>query len=358
MIYFDYNATAPLRPEVKEAMQQAMEVCGNPSSTHSFGRSARKIVDGAREKVAASVGIKPVQVIFTSGGTEANNWALQALTTGDKAVAGSVYCSAVEHDAVLNAPAKPIPLPVDENGILDLGVLENWLKRDADRGEKALVSVMWANNETGVLQPVEEIAALCKAYGAYVHTDAVQAWGKVPVTLGGRDMMTIAPHKVGGPKGIGALIVREDLPLTPMMTGGGHERSRRAGTENLVNIAGFGAAAGLMNTMLAESVKIEALRTAIESGIDARIYGKDVPRLPNTTCVDVTPVTGETKLIELDLKGVAVSSGSACSSGKVKPSHVLKAMGASDEAATSAIRISLGFASTEDEVRDFLKKFA
>lgn len=341
-VYLDYNATAPLRPEAREAMAEALALTGNPSSVHGFGRAARKRLEDAREGLAGLLDCRPADVVFTSGGTEANNLALRG--------AGRVriLASAGEHDSVL-AVEDVEPLPLDGHGVIELAELE---RRLAESEESALVSLMLANNETGVVQPVAEAAALCHSHGALLHCDAVQAFGKMEVDFAvlGADLLSVSAHKLGGPPGIGALALRPGLGLAGQMKGGGQERWRRAGTENLAGIAGFAAAAEAAVAQLERWREVDAWRLAFEEAIrdlcpEARIYGAEVSRLPNTTCVLMPGVSAETQVMAFDLAGVAVSAGSACSSGKVTPSHVLRAMGAGEEEARAAIRISCGWAS-------------
>jgi cysteine desulfurase len=318
-----------------------MDCGGNASSVHGEGRAARKLLDDAREQVARAVGVIAPMVVFTSGGSEANNMALKG------AGVERVIVSAVEHPSVLEAArASGRPrevLPVDPNGLADLEALERMLK-----GPRALVSVMLANNETGVIQPLAEIVRL--AQGHLVHTDAVQALGKIPVNFGllGVDMMTLSAHKLGGPVGAGALVVRDGLALEPLIHGGGQELRRRAGTENLAAAAGFGAVAQARQ-------QTGALRDRLEAALDgAVIFGRDVARLPNTTCFAMPGMKAETLLMAFDLEGIAVSSGSACSSGKVAKSHVLAAMGVAPEISEAAIRVSLGWDTSEDMIDQFI----
>ena len=339
--YLDHNATAPLRPEAKAAMLAAMDCCGNASSVHGEGRAARKLLDDAREQVAQAVGVIAPMVVFTSGGSEANNLALKG------APVQRLIVSAIEHPSVLEAAGKSAEIiPVNSSGVIDLAALENLLK-----GPKALVSVMLANNETGVIQPLAEVVRLAEAHGALVHTDAVQALGKVPVNFGllGVDMVTVSAHKLGGPPGAGALIVRDGLALEPLIHGGGQELRRRAGTENIPSIAGFGA--------IAKSTigNVKPLRDRLEAALEgAVIFGRDATRLPNTSCFAAPGLRAETLLMALDLEGIAVSSGSACSSGKVAKSHVLAAMGAAPEISQGAIRVSLGWNTAEADIENFI----
>jgi cysteine desulfurase len=358
-VYLDYNATAPLRPAAAEAMARAQGLTGNPSSVHSFGRQARAALETAREQVAALAGAKPAQVVFTSGGTEANNLAL----------AGSgrarILVSTIEHDSILTAAPAAERIPVTAGGAVDLGALERLLQ--ADR-RPALVCVMLANNETGVIQPLADAVAIVHRAGALVHCDAVQAAGKLPLdfTALGVDLMSLSAHKFGGPKGAGALVVADAVPFTAQLRGGGQERGRRAGTENVAAIAGFGAAAAEAARDLPHLQAIAAMRDRLERDAVAdvpatRIIGAGASRLANTSCLALPGVGAETLVMALDLAGVAVSAGSACSSGKVKASHVLAAMGVGPEIAGSAIRVSLGWASAAADVARFLaawKEFA
>ena len=356
-IYLDYNATAPIKPQVVEAVAEAMVLAGNPSSVHGFGRDVRKRIEDAREQIAALVDCTPAELVFTAGGTEANNTALRG--AGRRAL----IVSAIEHPAVLRtaeavADDPVVVLPVDGDGVLDMAALDEAL---GEHGPEALVSVMLANNETGVIQPVAEIAARARAAGALVHCDAVQAPGRIPVSFAGLgvDMMSIAAHKFAGPKGIGALVVRSGLDIAPLITGGGQERGLRGGTENAAGIVGFGAAAALARDDLARAGEIAALRDGLEARLretepDVVIFSEGAERLPNTSCLTMPGVQSETQVMGLDLAGVAVSAGSACSSGKVEPSHVLRALGAPDGIGGCAIRVSMGWATTEDEIERFL----
>jgi cysteine desulfurase len=355
--YLDYNATAPVRPAAAAAVAAALEAAGNASSVHAPGRAARRRIEDARERVAALVGAAPANVVFTSGGTEANALAL----TGSDAT--RLLVSAVEHDSVLRNAPGATPIPVDRNGVVDLAALDRLLAEP--RGETCLVSLMLANNETGVIQPVAEAAAIARAHGARMHCDAVQAAGKIAVDIAvlGVDMLTLSAHKIGGPQGVGALVLRDGMTLAPLLKGGGQERGRRAGTENLPGIAGFGAAAAAALADLAAGApaRIAALRDGLEAALAAPaaiqgavIHGAGAARLPNTSCIGLPGRSAETQVMALDLAGVAVSSGAACSSGKVRASHVLGAMGLSAADAGCAIRVSLGWASTQDDVDRFV----
>jgi len=347
--YLDWNATAPLRPEAVRAVAEAMACVGNPSSTHGFGRAARRLVEDARERVAALVRARAADVVFTGSGSEANNLAL----------AGSgrtrLLVSAVEHDSVLAAASGAERLPVDACGLIRLDVLADRL---AASSEPALVSVMLVNNETGVVQPVAAVAALAHAAGALVHCDAVQAAGRMPIDMAalGADLLTLSAHKLGGPAGIGALVLAGDRPLAAQVRGGGQERGRRAGTENLLGIAGFGAAAAAAAVDVADAARVERLRDRIEAALapDARVHGAAAPRVGNTSCLGMPAVPAETQVMAFDLAGIAVSAGAACSSGKVRASHVLRAMGLDEAVAGEAIRVSLGRGSTEADVDAFV----
>jgi cysteine desulfurase len=350
MTYLDYNATAPVRPAVIEAMRDALGHTGNPSSVHGFGRRARRALEEAREGIAALVGVAPDRVILTSGGTEANNQALHSLV-------GPHVISAVEHDSVLGAAPDALRLPVDSAG----RILLDGLPERLERARPAMVSVMLANNETGVLQPVAEVAAIAGRCGALVHCDAVQGAGKVPVDMDelGVDMLSLSAHKLGGPQGIGALVVREGIDPAPLLRGGGQERRWRAGTENLSGAIGFGLACRLALEDISFTTRVGALRDELEARIlkvapAARVFGREAVRLCNTSCLAMPGVANQTQLMAFDLEGIAVSTGSACSSGKVGPSHVLAAMGVPEAEASSAIRVSLGWASEAADVDRFI----
>jgi len=349
-IYLDYNATVPLKEEVAEIMAEVAKLPYNPSSIHSFGREAKKLIEEARNEVAKFSGAENAQVIFTSSGTEANNMAINGIKD-----ISAVIVSSIEHVSVLK-PAedkKAFVIPVDENGVIRLDALRRILE---NVDGKALVSVMLANNETGVIQPIKEIAELVYRNGGYIHCDAAQALGKIKLNFNDLnvDMMTISAHKLGGPQGAAALIIKKGLVVAPFVKGGGQESGYRAGTENVAAIVGFGKAAEL-----ADEIKPD-LRDWLESEIksyapDAVIFGQNVARLPNTSYIAAGKMPSETQLIAFDLSGVAVSSGSACSSGKVSISHVLLAMGVSKEQAAMAIRVSLGKETTKEEISRFLE---
>jgi cysteine desulfurase len=341
--YLDHNATSPIRPSVLDAMIEALRASGNPSSVHRAGRAARNRVDAARRQVAALVGALPSEIVFTSGGTEANNMVLAG--TGRK----RVLVSAVEHESVLKTVPEGEIIPVDGNGVVDLVTLEEMLAGS----EPALVSVMFANNETGVIQPIAEVARLARSAGALVHCDAVQGAGKARVDLHGLgvDYLSLSAHKLGGPTGIGALAIRAGAPFAPDRKGGGQESNRRAGTENLAGIVGFGAAAEASGSVL-DTV---SLRERAEAGLRAvapaaRIYGAAVPRLVNTTCISMPGVKAETQVMALDLAGVCVSAGAACSSGKVTRSAVLSVMGVEPAESETAIRISCGWNTVSEDI--------
>jgi cysteine desulfurase len=362
--YLDYNATAPLRPEVRDAVVAAFALTGNPSSVHAEGRAARSAIEAAREQVAALVGARPEDVILTSGGTEANALALAA-RSGE---AWHCYLSAIEHPSVLSGGRfyreTTTVIPVTSNGVVDLAILANELEKHHLGGWRPFVSLMAANNETGAIQPVAEASKIVHSAGGLLHTDAVQAAGRIrlDMTTLGADMLSLSAHKIGGPKGVGALVLGNGASVEPLIKGGGQERRRRAGTENVTGIIGFGVAAELASADLAKTAAIAALRDELEAGAraiapDVVVLSSRVPRLPNTACIAVLGVKAETLVIGLDLAGVAVSSGSACSSGKVEASHVLSAMGVPEEVAQGAIRISLGFATKRADIENFLKAF-
>jgi cysteine desulfurase len=356
--YLDYNATAPLRDEVRTAVIDALSLEGNPSSVHEEGRRARAAVEAARDKVARLVGAPAESVIFTSGGTEANALALAQAGDGWR-----VLVSAVEHTSVLATP-DATRLPVTSDGVIDLDKLETELANPHLKGLVPFVSLMAANNETGAIQPVAETAKIVKNAGGLMHTDAVQAAGRVRLDMAalGVDLLSLAAHKIGGPTGVGALVFREGVTVEPLIRGSGQERRRRAGTENVPGIVGFGVAAELAAADLGRLQQVTALRDELEARIgalapDAVMFSASVPRLANTSYFSVPGAKAETLLIGLDLAGVAVSSGSACSSGKVEASHVLAAMDVAPELAQGAIRVSLGFGSKRDDIEAFLKAF-
>lgn len=363
--YFDWNATAPLRTVARAAMVEALGEGGNASSVHAEGRAARGRLEKARAQVAALVGAEAKNVIFTSGATEANALALTpALEAGGrKEPRDRLFVSAIEHPSVLAggrfAPEQIEVLPVDANGIVDLDALKAALAK----AERPLVSVMLANNETGAIQPIRAIADIVHAANGLLHVDAVQGAGRVGCDMGalGADLLSLSSHKLGGPQGAGALVRRGDIHIAdPLIRGGGQERGTRAGTENVPAIAGFGAAAEAARTARgADAGRMAALRDRLEAGIKAAtpqavIFGTGAPRLPNTTLVAVPGLKAETALIAFDLNGIALSSGSACSSGKVQASHVLAAMGVEPALAAGALRLSLGWETSEKDVEKLL----
>ena len=357
--YLDWNATTPLRPEAREAMAATWDLPGNPSSVHAEGRKARRLVEDARAAVAGAVGALPRNVVFTSGGTEAN---ALALTPGLRLQSGTpvqrLVVSAIEHASVLAGgrfPAEAIvTVGVSGSGLVHLDRLREALAG----GPAALVSVMLANNETGAVQPIAEVAEIVHAEGCVLHVDAIQALGKIPFDINAlnADLATVSAHKIGGPKGVGALVWAEGVQgLEPLLRGGGQERGHRAGTENVAGIAGFGAAvtAG-MGALKEDATRLESLRNRLETGLrqtaGVLIFSHDVQRLPNTTLFTVPGLRAETAVIGFDLAGIAVSSGSACSSGKVQPSHVLEAMGFGRELAQGGVRLSLGWSTSDADI--------
>jgi cysteine desulfurase len=365
-VYLDWNASAPLRVEARDALVSALELTGNPSSVHGEGRAARAVVEQAREQVAALADADPRNVIFTSGGTEANALALTPFIEigAEKRPFDRLLISAIEHPSVRAGgrfvTGKVEEIPIRANGVVDLAALERML----GGGGRALVSIMAANNETGVIQPVSDAAAIVHRHGGLLHVDAVQAAGRMPLDMNalGADLLTLSAHKFGGAKGAGALIKREEalhFP-EPLIKGGGQERGSRAGTENVAAIAAFGAAATAVKAGLAAEIRhMAALRERLEAGLraptpEAVIFGAEAERLANTTLVAMPGGKAETLVIGFDLDGVALSSGSACSSGKVAPSHVLAAMGVPRELARGAIRVSTGPDTTEADIERFL----
>ena len=343
-LYLDNNATAPLRPEAVAAMQQAMGPPSNPSSVHGFGRSARLIVEAAREEIALLVGSRAADIVFTSGGTESNNLALSGFD--------HIITSAIEHDSVLHAAPGADLVKVDRDGVIDLDHLADCLDAVPDAMRtKTLVSIMMANNETGVIQPIESVVAMARDAGVAVHSDMVQMLGKTHFDFAnsGLDYATISAHKIGGPAGIGAFLVRPGSRLTSVLRGGGQEQGRRSGTENFLGVAGFGAAAraafddvGLYREMAGWRDAFEARMRATRD--DIAIFGGRADRIGNTSCMAVGDKTSEIMVMALDIAGIAVSAGAACSSGKVHESHVLTAMQAG-EGARRAVRISAGWQS-------------
>lgn len=365
--YLDYNATAPLRPQAREAMLRAFDLRGNPSSVHEEGRAARRLVDEARAQVAQALGADARYVTFTSGGTEAANLVLSPSLRDKAGRVTDLIVSAGEHACVLDGhrfgPERVHRAPLDAQGRLDLGALEGLLGKVEGR---ALVALQVANNETGVLQPVAEAAALVHGAGGLVVCDAVQGLGRMdvsPATLGA-DAIFVSAHKIGGPKGVGALAFsRGDLHIEEaLIRGGGQERGLRSGTENPAAIAGFGAAAAVSHPEGAETARLAGLRDGLEAALaaafgDLVVFGAGAPRLANTSCFALPDLQAETLLIALDLAGIAISSGSACSSGKVRPSHVLAAMGVEAGLGRCALRVSLGYDTRECDVERFCETF-
>jgi cysteine desulfurase len=363
-VYLDWNATTPLRPEARQAVADACDLNGNPSSVHTEGRKARRLVEEARAAVAEAVGGRPQDVIFSSGGTEAN---ALALTPGLRRGAGQpvqrLLVSAIEHTSVLAGgrfPPEAIGIiNVTGSGLVDLDHLRSLV----GDGPPALVSVMFANNETGAVQPVAEVARIVREAGGLLHVDAIQALGKIPFDIKsiGADIVTLSAHKVGGPKGAGAVVLAGDVQgLEPLLRGGGQELGRRAGTENVAGISAFGAATkAAMAALDGDTARLRNLKDRLEEGLKQTpgmiVFSEDAPRLPNTTLFTVPGLRAETAVIGFDLAGIAVSSGSACSSGKVQPSHVLDAMGTGRELAQGAVRLSTGWSTSEADIDLALK---
>src|SRR5436309_3790734 len=361
-VYFDYNATTPPAPEVTEAVVRVTrDTFGNASSVHHFGQQAKAAIDEARSAVASLINADPSEVVFTGGGTEADNFAVRGAADALEATGRKhLVASAIEHEAVLNTLRalarrgwRTTLLPVDESGIVAPDRM-----REAITADTAIVSVMHANNEIGTIQPVRELAAIAHEHGALMHTDAVQSAGKIAIDVRalGVDLLSLSAHKFNGPKGAGALWIKRGTRMQPILTGGRHERSRRAGTENVPALIGLGVAARLAAAkMSAEAARVGALRDRLEERILRDVGGTVVngtrsSRVPNTTNISFDRVEAESLLIAPDLEGVAVSTGSACSSGTLEPSHVLRAMGFSAHRAQNSLRFSLGMFSTEEEV--------
>ena len=361
-IYLDHNATTPASPRVIEQMSRVLgDVWGNPSSVHYFGQQAKAVIDDARSAVSALIGAEPTEVVFTSGGTESDNLAIRGVAEAlERTGRRHLIATGIEHEAVLNTIRalarrgwQTTLLPVDASGIVSPDAL-----REALTDDTALVSVMHANNEIGTVQPIAELATLSHARGALFHTDAVQSAGKIPIDVKalGVDLLSISAHKFYGPKGVGAIWIRRGLRLAALMTGGKHERNRRAGTENVAGIVGMGVAAVEARAKLGEEAqRLAPLRDELESGIlravsGTAINGARTPRVANTTNISFDRVEAESLLIALDLEGIAVSTGSACSSGTLEPSHVLKAMGLPPHRTQNSIRFSLGTSNTWTDV--------
>lgn len=359
-VYLDYNASAPIKPPVLKAMVMVLSQIGNPSSVHKEGREARCRTEEARAAVATMAGCLPKEVVFTSGGTEANNLAVGALGL-------PIVVSAIEHPSIMECRSPPLPLlPVTSNGTIDLNTAATII---AGLPLPTLLSVMLVNNETGIIQPIAELAALAHQHGHFLHTDAVQAAGRIPIDFValGADMMTLSAHKIGGPQGIGALVISERIAAArPLLRGGGQESGRRAGTENVSAIVGFGVAAKLSVEDLQRAPLLQRWRDELQQalieigGAATDVIGTQSERVSNTLCVVMHGRSGETQVMALDLDGVAISAGSACSSGKVRRSHVVQAMGYDEDVAASAVRISLGWGTTHEDLvrcRDAWQRF-
>jgi cysteine desulfurase len=369
-IYLDWNATAPLRPAARAAMLAALDRTGNPSSVHGEGRAARQVVETAREQVAALVGAQARNVVFTSGGTEANMLALSPAIEcpRDRGRLNRLLVSGVEHPSVRSGgrfpPDEIEEIPVSSDGTVDLSWLRVRVEDLYRRGERVLVSIMHANNETGVVQPIAAAADIVGSADSLLHVDGVQTAGRISCDISslGATLLTISGHKLGGPLGCGALVKASDgFHLEdPLIKGGGQERGSRAGTENVAAIAGFGAAASTAaQDLAADAPRVRCLRERLEAGLaqiapDTVVFGAQAERLPNTTLFAVPGLKAETALIALDLAGIAASSGSACSSGKVTASHVLKAMGVAPDLAAGAVRLSLGPGTAPADIEGFL----
>lgn len=355
-IYLDHNATTPMRPEVLSYMTEFAGYALNPSSLHCEGRLARKLLEEARTKIKVALGLEindPYRVIFMASGSEANNLVINSFKDATCLIAETEHLSILKPAQMLE---NHLTIPVNGDGLIDLGALEALLSKTPG---KKLVSVMLANNETGVINDLGLISTLCRKMKALLHTDAVQALGKIAVDIKtlGVDMMTISSHKFGGPPGIAALIIKDTIELSPMIIGGGQERGLRAGTENIPAIIGFGKAAELIADNLNKMAEIKILRDELELNLgkstNAIIFGSRAPRLPNTSYIAMAEVSSETQLIHFDLNNIAASSGSACSSGRVNISHVLASMGIAKKISSCAVRISMGFNTTRDEVQYF-----
>ena len=361
-IYLDHNATTPVDPAAAQAMMRALQnLFGNASSVHYYGQQAKAAIDTARSAVAALIGAEPSEVIFTSGGTESDNFAIRGAAEALEATGRKhLITSGIEHEAVINTFKalarrgwKATYLSLDATGIVSPDRL-----REAMTDDTALVSIMHANNEIGTIQPIADLAQIAHERGALFHTDAVQTAGKIPVNVRtlGIDLLSLSGHKFYGPKGAGALWVRRGVRLSPFLAGGKQERNRRAGTENVPGVIGMGVAAGLaLENMPEKAARLSTLRDRLEQGILAAVANTDVngarePRVPNTSNISFDRVEAESLLIALDLEGIAVSTGSACSSGTLEPSHVLKAMNLSNHRAQNSIRFSLGTGNTEEEI--------
>jgi cysteine desulfurase len=361
-IYLDHNATTPLHPAVIDRMTAVLrDEFGNPSSVHHFGQRTKALIDEARSAVAALLGADPSEIVFTSGGTESDNFAIRGVAEALEAAGRKhVIATSIEHEAVINTLKalarrgwRTTLLPVGETGVVTADAL-----RSAITDDTAIVSIMHANNEVGTIQPISELAQIAREKGALFHTDAVQSAGKIPVNVKtlGVDLLSLSSHKMNGPKGTGALWMRRGIRLVPVLTGGRHERGRRAGTENVAGIVGAGIAATLaVEKMAAEAARLSALRDRLEREVvgvvpGTQINGGGSPRVPNTTNISFERIEAESLLIALDLEGIAVSTGSACSSGTLEPSHVLKAMGFPAHRTQNSIRFSFGMGNTDADV--------
>jgi cysteine desulfurase len=347
--YLDYNATAPLYPPVRQAILMTLDSVGNPSSVHRDGTAARKIVEQAREKIATLFGVPAKAILFTSGGTEANNTVLASFQ------GFSTFISAVEHDSVARAAPGALILPVDDQGVVNLKTAEKLIAA-APAGRK-LVSVMLANNETGVMQPLKEIALLCQRFDAILHTDATQAFGRIPLgdIAHQADVVTLCAHKVGGGLGVGVIVALESDGIQSLLHGGMQENRRRAGTENVPALAGLAALLDKYPQLLAHSARLQELRNYLEANLpDAIIYGVNAPRLPNTSCLGMPWVSAQTQVSFFDLEGISVSAGAACTSGKVTASRVLEAMGITPDAAGQAVRVSTGWSTSRADIDRFI----
>jgi cysteine desulfurase len=360
-VFLDHNSTTALKPQVLEAMLPWLtQATGNPTSRHVYGRNAREAMELARKQIAECVGVQASQVVFTSGGTEANNFAIKGITANLSP--SQLLISAIEHPCVTR-PAQSLAWhdwKVSQLGVNNQGVIDLTQAEQALSTRTGLVSAMLANNETGAIQPIAELAQLAKAHGALLHTDAVQAFGKIAVDMHtlGAHAMTISSHKVGGPIGVGALILDKRVDIAPLLHGGGQERGLRSGTENVAGIVGFARACQLaMETLDARHTVVQALRDQLETGLNklsATIFASQAERLPNTSFFAITNIEGETLVTALDKAGFAVASGSACSSDSTEPSHVLLAMGITPDLARGAVRVSLSDSNTSEEITQFL----
>ncbi len=353
--YLDFNATAPNRPEVIDAVVRAMRKWGNASSVHADGRAARSCVEEARKKVAALVGGSPNNVIFTGSGTESNNQAIRAISCERLIVSG------IEHESVLRAREDVIICPVESNGIIDLAALEKLL---FESKKQTVVSIMLANNETGILQPVAEACRLARKAGTFFHCDAVQAAGKIPVDIRdlGVDSLALSAHKIGGPQGVGALVCKDISHISRFIHGGGQESGLRAGTENVAGIVGYGVAAERALLGLPSFYDLRCFRDDLEKRVleiepKIKIFGKGLDRLPNTSKFATKGLSSELQVMALDLDGVSISAGSACSSGKIETPYVLAAMGVPEELGLCAIRVSLGWTTTADDIDRFIESW-